>query len=51
MLNLWGFGFGSEDRKWSAIDDICSVESGTRRVLLYYTEDYIKKGTHFGVVR
>ena len=40
-----GFGFGSEDRKWSAIDDICFVESSTGRVLLYYTEDYIKKGT------
>ena len=45
MLNLWGFGFESEDRKWSAIDNIRIVEFSTRRVLLYYTEDYIKKGT------
>ena len=40
MLNLWGFVFGSEDRKWSAIDDICIVESSTGRGL----KDYIKKG-------
>ena len=43
MLNLRGFRF--ENRKWSAIDDIRIVESSTRRVLLYYAEDYIKKGT------
>ena len=30
---------------WSAIDNICIVESSTKRVLLYYAEDYIKKGT------
>ena len=44
MLNLRGFRFGSEDRKWSAVDNIHIVESSTRRVILYYAEDYIKKG-------
>ena len=34
-----GFGLGSEDRRWSAIDDIRIVESSTGRVLLYYAED------------
>ena len=27
------------------IDNICIVKSSTGRVLLYYAEDYIKKGT------
>ena len=40
-----GFRFGSEDRRQSVIDNICIVESSTGRVLLYYAEDYIKKGT------
>ena len=37
--------FGSEGKGWSPIDDIHISEYNTCRVLLYYTEDYIKKGT------
>ena len=40
MLNLQGFGFGSEDRKWSVKDKIFVLSN---RVLLYYAEGYIKK--------
>ena len=37
-------GFGNKGKGWSTIDNIHIGECNTCRVILCYTEDYIKKG-------